>query len=117
MSQGPSLNHALTGSVLPEPVSHEELQKEIEAAAEKQDAVSEQQDCASSRPAEDQSQVERSLQRSQELGLTDLARQKAQQALSAEGTAAQDIEVQLGAPVYKYTCFSLDTATCCQMVS
>lgn len=86
-----------------EPVSHEELQREIEAAAaeaaaaEQPDAAAELQGCASSRPAEDQSQVERSLQRSQELGLTDLARQRAQQALSAEGAAAQDIEVQLGA--------------------
>lgn len=113
----------LTGSVLSEPVSHEELQKEIEAAAaeaaaaEQPDAAAEQQGCASSRPAEDQAQVERSLQRSQELGLTDLARQNAQRALSAEGAAAQDIEVQLGVLLYSFfTCFSATQQNCWQVV-
>lgn len=113
----------LTGSVLSEPVSHEELQKEIEAAAaeaaaaEQPDAAAEQQGGASSRPAEDQAQVERSLQRSQELGLTDLARQNAQRALSAEGAAAQDIEVQLSILLCLFfTCFSATQQNCWQVV-
>ncbi|KAK9838003.1 hypothetical protein WJX74_009416 [Apatococcus lobatus] len=85
-----------------EPVSHEELQQEIEAAAaeaarELQAAAAaaepEQHGCAASVPAEDQTHVQRSLQRSQELGLTQLARQNAQQVLTAEGAAAQELEV------------------------
>ena len=96
--------HADLIDVLPEPVSHEELQREIEAAAAEaaqEDqatagaAAAEQQGCASSTPADDQTQVVRSLRRSQELGLTDLARQNAQRALTAEGAAAQELEVHL----------------------
>ncbi len=86
-----------------DPVSHEELQREIEAAAAAEaassasgqctSASSQQEGCASNPAAEDQSQVAESLQRSQELGLTNLARQNAQRALTAEGAAAQEIEV------------------------